>query len=91
MQTPLGYAISLGPKWEGTAIVLTGALSKFVNSLPDPEDVEDHQTASIRNSDSVPPSKKTVARRRRKFQDELDPRTMARLRKLRGNLKLAVE
>lgn len=58
-QTPLGYAISLGPKWEPTAIVLVGALSKFVNTLPD---------------DEVP-----------------DARTLSRLRKLRANLKLAID
>ncbi len=36
--TPLGYAISLGKGWESVSIVLVGALSKFVNQLPDDED-----------------------------------------------------
>ena len=60
--TPLGYAISLGKGWEGVSIVLVGALSKFVNTLPD----EDEGI-------------------------ELDTRTLARLRKVRVNLKLAMD
>ncbi|CAO1634453.1 unnamed protein product [Parajaminaea phylloscopi] len=87
MQTPLGYAISLGPKWQGTAIVLTGAMSKFVNSLPDPEEQVQQQEQEQQAQSSTPGAR----RRRRHFRDELDPRTMARLRKLRGNLKLAVD
>lgn len=71
MQTPLGYAISLGPKWESTAIVLVGAMSKFVNTLPDP--VDDGTTG------------------RHRVRNICDPRTLARLRKLRANLKLAID
>lgn len=71
MQTPLGYAISLGPKFTGTAVVLTGAMSKYVNTLPDEQVF--------------------LQSRSRKTGQEFDPRTMERLRKLRGTLKLAVE
>lgn len=84
-QTPLGYAIALGPKFEGTQIVLTGALSKFVNSLPDPDDqaeitdVLDHSSSSGDRP------------RRRPQRVEYDPRTMNRLRKVKGSLKLAVD
>lgn len=81
-QTPLGYAISLGPKWAGTQIVLTGALSKFVNSLPDPEEM-----AELANAVGGAEGGGTGKKRRMEY----DPRTMGRLRKLRGNLKLAVE
>lgn len=72
MQTPLGYAISLGPKYTGTAVVITGAMSKYVNTLPDEQVfIQSH--------------------RNRKRGNDLDPRTMERLRKLRGTLKLAVD
>lgn len=81
-QTPLGYAISLGPKWAGTQIVLTGALSKFVNSLPDPEEMAEVANAIGGGAEGA------LGKKRRM---EYDPRTMGRLRKLRGNLKLAVE
>ncbi|PWN24138.1 hypothetical protein BCV69DRAFT_21068 [Microstroma glucosiphilum] len=81
-QTPLGYAISLGPKWAGTQIVLTGALSKFVNSLPDPEEM-----AELANA--IEGGAAGGAGKKRRM--EYDPRTMGRLRKLRGNLKLAVD
>lgn len=71
MQTPLGYAISLGPKFTGTAVVLTGAMSKYVNTLPDEQVFLQSRT--------------------KKTGQDFDPRTMERLRKLRGTLKLAVE
>lgn len=83
--TPLGYAISLGPRWQGTAIVLTGALSKFVNSLPDPEDLV------VPDVVSGGPSSSSAARGRRRLRLEYDPHTMSRLRKVRSNLKLAVD
>ncbi|KAE8267167.1 hypothetical protein A4X09_0g5182 [Tilletia walkeri] len=78
LKTPLGYSISLGPKWDSTSIVICGALSKFVNSLPDgEEDGEATKTAS--------------SGRKRGHKMQLDPRTMQRLRKLKTNLKLAID
>lgn len=73
MQTPLGYAISLGPNFTGTAVVLTGAMSKYVNTLPD-----EQVYLSTRRRGNGPGT-------------SFDPRTMERLRKLRGTLKLAVD
>lgn len=78
VNTPLGYCIGLGKGWEGVAVVLTGALSKFVNNLPDEDE-------DVIQDDSK--SKRKAKRMRR----ELDPRTMSRLRKLRTSLKLAIE
>lgn len=82
--TPLGYCISLGKGWEGTSIVLTGALSKFVNQLPDDEEQDlptDDESGSMQNRRA----------RARKARQNLDPRTASRLRKLRTSLKLAIE
>ncbi|UZJ52241.1 hypothetical protein CBS101457_001561 [Exobasidium rhododendri] len=79
INTPLGYCIGLGSGWEGTAIVITGALSKFVNNLPDEED-------EITESKDGSQARKTKRMRR-----ELDPRTQSRLRKLRTSLKLAID
>lgn len=81
VNTPLGYCIGLGKEWEGVAVVLTGALSKFVNNLPDEE--EDLPTEEVAGS-----KQKTKTRRAKR---ELDPRTVNRLRKLRTSLKLAIE
>lgn len=81
VNTPLGYCIGLGKEWEGVAVVLTGALSKFVNNLPDEE--EDLPTDEESRS-----KQKTKTRR---VKRELDPRTVNRLRKLRTSLKLAIE
>jgi hypothetical protein len=78
VNTPLGYCIGLGKGWEGVAVVLTGALSKFVNNLPDEEEEGDAEDSK----------RKGKAKRVRR---ELDPRTMSRLRKLRTSLKLAIE
>ncbi|KAN0065592.1 hypothetical protein ACQY0O_000710 [Thecaphora frezii] len=72
-QTPLGYAISLGPGWEGVAVVLVGALSKWVNMLPDDEDQQEQ------------------AKGKAPTRTELDQKTVARLRKVRVNLKMAIE
>lgn len=72
--------ISLGPAHEGIAVVLVGALSKFVNQLPD-DDEESWASAS--------PAGET--RRKRAKKIELDPRTQSRLRKLRVSLKLAID
>lgn len=79
--TPLGYSISLGKGNESTSIVLIGALSKFVNTLPDIEDdeVNDHVGGGEGQV------KKKMAR------PELDPQTQNRLRKLKVNLKLAID
>lgn len=83
--TPLGYAISLGKGWETVSIVLVGALSKFVNQLPDDEDeYEDSPQAATSIGGTVSKVKKP-----KKLQ--LDPRTMSRLRKIRVNLKLAID
>ncbi|SNX81767.1 uncharacterized protein MEPE_00472 [Melanopsichium pennsylvanicum] len=83
--TPLGYAISLGKGWENVSIVLVGALSKFVNQLPDDEDeYESHPQNPNAIGGSV-----TKVKKSRKLQ--LDPRTMVRLRKIRVNLKLAID
>ncbi|KAJ9476710.1 hypothetical protein PHBOTO_000394 [Pseudozyma hubeiensis] len=83
--TPLGYAISLGKGWESVSIVLVGALSKFVNQLPDDEDeYENAPSAATSIGGAVVKVKKP-----KKLQ--LDPRTMARLRKIRVNLKLAID
>ena len=83
--TPLGYAISLGKGWESVSIVLVGALSKFVNQLPDDEDeFENAPQAATTIGGAVNKVKKP-----KKLQ--LDPRTMARLRKIRVNLKLAID
>lgn len=83
--TPLGYAISLGKGWESVSIVLVGALSKFVNQLPDDEDDFENSPESS-NAIGTPLNK---VRKPKKLQ--LDPRTMARLRKIRVNLKLAID
>lgn len=83
--TPLGYAISLGKGWESVSIVLVGALSKFVNQLPDDEDEfenDPHSTNTIGGA-------VTKVKNPKKLQ--LDPRTMTRLRKIRVNLKLAID
>ncbi|SJX60491.1 uncharacterized protein SRS1_10114 [Sporisorium reilianum f. sp. reilianum] len=83
--TPLGYAISLGKGWESVSIVLVGALSKFVNQLPDDEDeYENAPQAATTIGGTV-----TKVKKPKKLQ--LDPRTMARLRKIRVNLKLAID
>lgn len=75
VNTPLGYCIGLGKGWEGVAVVLTGALSKFVNNLPDEdEDIHNEHKGKMK-----------------RVRRELDPRTMSRLRKLRTSLKLAIE
>lgn len=79
VNTPLGYCIGLGKEWEGVAVVLTGALSKFVNNLPDEE--EDLPIDEASGS----------KQKRRRAKRELDPRTVNRLRKLRTSLKLAIE
>lgn len=76
----LHSCISLGPAHEGIAVVLVGALSKFVNQLPDDDD---------ESWASVAPAGETRRRRARKM--ELDPRTQSRLRKLRVSLKLAID
>lgn len=76
--TPLGYAISLGKGWEGVSIVLVGALSKFVNQLPDDED-------------EFEPASSSSAKVKKPKKLQLDPRTMQRLRKIRVNLKLAID
>uniref|UniRef100_V5GW15 Uncharacterized protein n=2 Tax=Kalmanozyma brasiliensis (strain GHG001) TaxID=1365824 RepID=V5GW15_KALBG len=76
--TPLGYAISLGKGWEGVSIVLVGALSKFVNQLPDDED-------------EFEPASSTGPKKKKPKKLQLDPRTMQRLRKIRVNLKLAID
>lgn len=83
LSTPLGYCIGLGNGWEGVAIVITGALSKFVNNLPDEE--EDVQGGDGQGQEEA------VRRKPRRIRRELDPRTMSRLRKLRTSLKLAIE
>ncbi|SPO20116.1 uncharacterized protein UTRI_00512_B [Ustilago trichophora] len=83
--TPLGYAISLGKGWEGVSIVLVGALSKFVNQLPDDED----EYENARQSGSTIGNTVVKVKKPKKLQ--LDPRTMARLRKIRVNLKLAID
>ncbi|CAD6891545.1 unnamed protein product [Tilletia controversa] len=83
LKTPLGYSISLGPKWDSTSIVICGALSKFVNSLPDGE--EDATSATADQTKSGTPARK------RGHKMQLDPRTMQRLRKLKTNLKLAID
>ncbi|WFC93807.1 splicing factor [Malassezia brasiliensis] len=59
-RTPLEYAISLGPAYERVSLFLAGALSRFVNNLPD----------EMQNA---------------------DPETLAVLRKVRTNLKLAID
>ncbi|GAK62219.1 uncharacterized protein PAN0_001c0417 [Moesziomyces antarcticus] len=82
--TPLGYAISLGKGWESVSIVLVGALSKFVNQLPDDEDEYENASGSSAIGAQV-----TKVKKPKKLQ--LDPRTMARLRKVRVNLKLAID
>ncbi len=82
--TPLGYAISLGKGWESVSIVLVGALSKFVNQLPDDEDEYENASGSGAIGAQV-----TKVKKPKKLQ--LDPRTMARLRKVRVNLKLAID
>ncbi|TKY90674.1 hypothetical protein EX895_000672 [Sporisorium graminicola] len=83
--TPLGYAISLGKGWESVSIVLVGALSKFVNQLPDDEDeYENAPQAATTIGGTV-----TKVKKPKKLQ--LDPHTMARLRKIRVNLKLAID
>lgn len=82
--TPLGYAISLGKGWESVSIVLVGALSKFVNQLPDDEDEHENAPNSANAVGAVVKVKKP-----KKLQ--LDPRTMGRLRKIRVNLKLAID
>lgn len=84
VNTPLGYCIGLGKGWEGVAVVLTGALSKFINNLPDEEEEEE---ISASHQDGGHQDGRIVRRARR----ELDPRTMSRLRKLRTSLKLAIE
>ena len=68
-KAPLEYAIGLGPRWEGTVIMLVGAMSRFVNRLPD--DFGAPHGAS-QNSEG-------------------DTRTAAILRKVRANLKLALD
>ncbi len=80
--TPLGYAMGLGKEWEGICIVIVGALSRFVNQLPDPEeeDLSGHDAASGQN-----PAHRASLKR------QLDPRTMTRLRKVKANLKLAID
>lgn len=59
-RTPLEYAISLGPEYERVSLFLAGALSRFVNNLPN----------EMQNA---------------------DPATLAVLRKVRANLKLAID
>lgn len=83
--TPLGYCIGLGKGWEGIGIVLTGALSRFVNQLPDPEETE------IDAPPLAPGNDKNRIAKRKAVKSELDPRTLARLRKVRVNLKLAID
>ncbi|CEH15643.1 hypothetical protein CBOM_04390 [Ceraceosorus bombacis] len=77
--TPLGYAISLGPAWEGIAIVLVGAMSRFVNQLPDEQ--AQHRRADIRAGKHA----------LRNGTLQTDTITQARLRRLRVNLKLAID
>lgn len=83
--TPLGYAISLGKGWESVSIVLVGALSKFVNQLPDDEDEYENAPSAATSIGG------TVATVKKPKKLQLDPRTMARLRKIRVNLKLAID
>lgn len=83
--TPLGYAISLGKGWESVSIVIVGALSKFVNQLPDDED--EYENAPQSGSSIAD----TVVKVKKPKRLQLDPRTMARLRKIRVNLKLAID
>ncbi|KAL9940202.1 hypothetical protein V8E36_000907 [Tilletia maclaganii] len=86
LRTPLGYSISLGPKWDSTSIIICGALSKFVNSLPDgDEDLDIASTSANTGTGSTQP------KRKRGHKMQLDPRTMTRLRKLKTNLKLAID
>lgn len=61
-RTPLEYAISLGPAYSQISIFLVGAMSRFVNQLPD-------DLNAIEN----------------------DPDMLATLRKVRANLKLAID
>ncbi|SAM69093.1 uncharacterized protein UBRO_00696 [Ustilago bromivora] len=81
--TPLGYAISLGKGWESVSIVLVGALSKFVNQLPGDEDEFENAPSNTIGS--------TLVKVKKPKKLQLDPRTMARLRKIRVNLKLAID
>ena len=79
--TPLGYAMGLGKDWEGICIVLIGAMSRFVNQLPDPEQEDlSHKDVTAGTS-----------KKRKTLKMQLDPRTMSRLRKVRTNLKLAID
>ncbi|KDN52667.1 hypothetical protein K437DRAFT_220099 [Tilletiaria anomala UBC 951] len=82
--TPLGYAMSQGKEWEGICIVLTGALSRFVNQLPDPEEVD------LSSHDAAKPATTGTSKAPRSLRRQLDARTMKRLRKVRANLKLAI-
>lgn len=81
LNTPLGYAISLGKDWQSTSIILVGALSKFVNTLPDDEDEYQVQ----------PSASGATTKQKKPKKLQLDPRTMQRLRKIRVNLKLAID
>ncbi|PWN50529.1 hypothetical protein IE53DRAFT_362308 [Violaceomyces palustris] len=86
--TPLGYCIGLGKGWEGISIVLIGAISKFINNLPE-EDEASFDTSSL--PALAPGQGIGHARTKKPKKVELDPRTLTRLRKIRVNLKLAID
>jgi len=81
--TPLQYSISLGKGNESTSIILIGILSKFVNTLPDLEDDDVHKHEAGMGVGAG--ARKKIAR------PELDSQTLNRLRKLKVNLKLAID
>ncbi|EPQ27395.1 uncharacterized protein PFL1_04933 [Pseudozyma flocculosa PF-1] len=89
--TPLGYAIGLGKGWEGISIVLVGALSKFVNTLPDDDDDDDGANVVVQPPALAPGEGLNARHKRRPAKVELDPHTLMRLRKVRVNLKLAID
>lgn len=46
--TPLDYAIHLGPEYAGVCVFLVGAMSRYVNRLPDDKPVPEEQQATLR-------------------------------------------
>lgn len=48
MRTPLEYAISLGPKYHRVCLFLVGALSRYVNHIPDDQPLDDAQLNVLR-------------------------------------------